>query len=277
MTPVVSFLNMKGGVGKSTLCYNIAYTLARHFNKRVLVIDMDPQFNTTQALIEKYYDSDFYLHLVKEKKTILRVFQNTTSIIQRYTNTTNEELSEQIILNLEENLSLICGTLDLIMVESSQRGTENLLYSFIDGIISKNEFNYILIDCPPTHSFYTTSSLIASNFYLAPVKPDMYSLLGVELLQSVVDNVNTLHKSNTKCLGIIFTMVKGLQTQEKIIASVKEKYNTIKVFKNVMNNFQYNETGRIDTFMFDMLRTRNEIIAITSEFVKELEENEKNV
>jgi len=273
MAHVVSFLNMKGGVGKSTLCYNIAYTIARHFNKSVLLIDMDPQFNATQALIEKYSDTETYLRLVEEKRTVKQIFAKSSSLITR--NSGFDETIENIIFPLQENLDLICGDLDLITVESSQRGTENLLDTTIKKITEKNNYDYILIDCPPTHSFYTTSSLIASEYYFAPVKPDMYSLLGVDLLQSVVRNVNELNRSTTKCLGIIFTMIRrGITTQERIIENVKERYNRVKVFENVMHHYQYNETGRLDSFMLDMSSTEQEIIAITSEFIKELDYRE---
>ncbi|AXN39626.1 ParA family protein [Peribacillus butanolivorans] len=270
MTKVISFLNMKGGVGKSTLCFNMAYTAANHFNKKILVIDMDPQFNTTQALMEKYYSSEYYLDLVKEKKTVLRIFQNTTSIIQR----AEEKIvpPKEIIQSLGDNLSIICGDLDLIMIESSTRGTENLLEGFIQRVIEEEDFDFIFIDCPPTHSFYTTSSLIASNYYLAPVKPDMYSLLGVELLQSVVSNVNTMNRARVQCLGLIFTMVRPTSvTQRRIIDSVREKNKGIKVFDKEMLYFQYNETGRIETFMYDMVSTKDRIVEITDEFIKELE------
>ncbi|MCR8866886.1 ParA family protein [Priestia megaterium] len=275
MTPVISFLNMKGGVGKSTLCFNIAYTIANHFKKRVLVLDMDPQFNTTQALIEKYYNSEAYIGLVEEEKTVLRVFQGQKSIIQRG-NEDNDFSPEDIILELEENLSLICGNLDLIMVESSQRGTENLLDSFIRKIVEKNDYEYIFIDCPPTYSFYTTSSLIASNYYFAPVKPDMYSVLGVDLLSSVIRNVNSINRANVSCLGMIFTLVRNSATQRRIIDSLKEKNKNIKVFESEMTYFQYSESGRIDTFMYDMDKTKAEIIEIAEEFMNELESKKRS-
>lgn len=272
-SPVVSFLNMKGGVGKSTLCYNVAYTIANHFEKNVLLIDMDPQFNTTQALIEKYYDTDTYLKLVGERRTVKQIFAKNHSLINRPSD--SEQSIEALILPLQDNFSLICGDLDLITIESSQRGTENLLDSTIKSITSKYDFDYILIDCPPTYSFYTTSSLIASDFYFAPVKPDMYSLLGVELLQTVVRNVNELNRMDTKCLGILFTMIRRhITSQERIISEVKSKYTSIRVFDNVMHHIQYNETGRLDSFMYDMLTTKYEIIAITEEFMEELKKYE---
>lgn len=270
--PVISFLNMKGGVGKSTLCFNVAYTLAREFGKKVLVLDMDPQFNSTQALIEKYYDTNFYLKLVDEKKTILRVFQKQTSVVVREADEQNS-FFEDLIVELEENLSLVCGDLDLIMIESSQRGTENLLEQFISEIVQQRDFDYVFIDCPPTHSFYTTSSLIASKYYLAPVKPDVYSMLGVSLLQNIVANVNTMNRAQAQCLGIIFTMVRNSLTERGIIDSVKGQYNSTKVFESEMKYYQYNATGRLDTFMYDMATTKNEIVAITNELIKELEEN----
>lgn len=67
---VISFINMKGGVGKTTLTINIAYTLVKEFHKRVLVIDMDPQFNATQALMTKFRSIDFYQKLLKTGPTI---------------------------------------------------------------------------------------------------------------------------------------------------------------------------------------------------------------
>lgn len=269
MTKVISFLNMKGGVGKSTLCFNMAYTIARHIGKRVLVIDMDPQFNTTQALIEKYHSTEFYMELVEKDKTILRVFQSRTSVVQR--TQSNSIDSKDIIIDLEDKLSLVCGNLDLIMIESSQRGTENLLDTFIKKIIQEQDFDYVFIDCPPTHSFYTTSSLIASDYYFAPVKPDMYSVLGVELLQNVIRNVNDMNRASVECLGIVFTMVKRVTSERRIIDDVRTKYSNIKVFESEMRHFQYNATGRIDTFMYDMTTTRDEIIEITNEFIKELD------
>ncbi|HFJ9455962.1 ParA family protein [Bacillus albus] len=268
--PIISFLNMKGGVGKSTLCFNIAYTLAKKFKKKVLVLDMDPQFNTTQALIEKFSDTEHYLGIVKEKKTILRIFQSQSSLVRN--EDANGFKNEDLIINLDKNLSLICGDLDLIMIESSQRGTENLLDGFIKEINREKDFDYVFIDCPPTHSFYTTSSLIASDYYFAPVKPDVYSLLGVDLLQTVVTNVNKMNRASARCLGIIFTMVRNSTTERRIIDDVKEKYSSVKVFNSEMKYFQYNATGKLDTFMYDMATTEEEIVNITHELMEELKE-----
>ncbi|MBU3569223.1 ParA family protein [Priestia aryabhattai] len=272
---VISFLNMKGGVGKTTLCINIAYSLVRHFNKRVLLIDMDPQFNATQALMEKYYSTDEYFAFKKQGKSIIKIFENDFSLIDNVDE--NKDKKNDLIISLTNNFDIVIGDLDLIKVEFGQRGSENLLSDFIENENILGEYDYVLIDCPPTHSFYTSSSLIASNFYLAPLKPDVYSVLGVNLLRHVVANVNKMHKINVKPLGVVFTMIDpGLVRQNQIVDGLKTKYsNKISFFENMSYEYEYIASGKMDTFMYDMVRTKNEISLITKEFIEEIDKNEQ--
>lgn len=275
MGKVISFLNMKGGVGKTTLCINVAYCLVKHFNKKVLLIDMDPQFNATQSLMEKYYSSEKYLEFKKQKKTVLQVFQNDKSLIE-----INDESSIEptdLIVNLKDNFDMVIGDLDLIKVESSERGTENLLIDFINRVNNVQDYEYILIDCPPTYSFFTTSSLIASDFYLAPIKPDVYSILGIDLLRHVVENVNRMHRVSVKPLGIIFTMIDSkLVRQSRIIEGIKQQPSSINVFSSTVEEFEYIASGKMDTFMLDMAKTNDEIKLITQEFIEEIESYGQN-
>ncbi len=270
MSKVISFLNMKGGVGKTTLCINVAYTLVKSFDKRVLLIDMDPQFNATQSLMEKYFSSQQYLLFKKEKKTVLQIFQNNQSLID--INEDNSIEPTDLIINLTNNFDMVIGDLDLIKVESSERGTENLLIDFITTVNKEREYDYILIDCPPTYSFFTTSSLIASDFYLAPIKPDVYSVLGIDLLRHVVENVNRMHRVSVKPLGIVFTMIDPrLIRQSRIIEGIKKQSSSINVFSSKVDHFEYIASGKMDTFMLDMATTADEIKLITQEFIEEIE------
>ncbi|KAA6482208.1 ParA family protein [Bacillus swezeyi] len=270
---VVSFLNMKGGVGKTTLCINIAYTLVKHFSKKVLLIDMDPQFNASQSLMTKYYDTEKYFALKQEGKTVIKIFENNFSLI---TSEEKEVKENKLTTNLEDGFDLVLGDLDLIKVESGQRGSENLLRDFVESDEILYAYDYILIDCPPTHSFYTSASLITSNYYLAPLKPDVYSFLGVELLKYVVSNVNRLYKCNVKPLGVVFTMINNsLTRQSQIVTALKDRYSKqMKFFKQDSNEYEYISSGKIETFMYDMLRTKKEIINITKEFIEEIDNHE---
>ncbi|WP_077736432.1 ParA family protein [Bacillus sonorensis] len=274
---IISFLNMKGGVGKTTLCINIAYTLVKHFSKKVLLIDMDPQFNATQSLMNKYYTTDKYLELKKEGKSVIKIFDNDFSLIA-----SEEELKKEkkLTTRLEDNFDLVMGDLDLIKVESGQRGTENLLREFVESDDILYAYDYILIDCPPTHSFYTSASLITSNFYLAPLKPDVYSTLGLELLKYVVSNVNRFHKANVqpvKPLGVVFTMINSSRNrQSQIVEGLKKQYSDqIKFFKHHSTEYEYIATGKIETFLYDMQTTKEEIINITKEFIEEIDNHER--
>lgn len=130
MGSIVSFINMKGGVGKTTLCINIGYTLAFHFNKKVLIIDMDPQFNATQALMEKFKSTQYYEDIQKENKTISYVLNHSFGGV---TSKVSELSVHDIIEKLEnQQLHLIPGDLAIIDFESSRRGSEKILKEYIE-------------------------------------------------------------------------------------------------------------------------------------------------
>lgn len=172
---VISFLNMKGGVGKTTLCLSLAYQLSMEYGKKVLIIDMDPQFNATQTMMEEYNLVDEYLRDFRSDKSIIKIFERKKSL----TNTLPEiELKpEDIIIKSEinNNLDIICGNIDLIFEDSNQDAlSKKRLNIFIKKHSLDEEYDFIFIDCPPTISFFTDASLIASDYYLIPVKIDKF-------------------------------------------------------------------------------------------------------
>ncbi|NMI05059.1 AAA family ATPase [Paenibacillus sp. SZ31] len=251
MGHVISFLNMKGGVGKTTLCREIAYYL-QNSGKKVLVVDVDPQSNCTQSLFEKFSVDTVNDEGVKLEgmPTIQNMYESKLVNIQR----------QNVILKLTENLSIIPGDLSTVFMEREVNSkNEQRLLTLIDQWELKREFDYIFIDCPPTYSFYTVSALLASDFYLAPAQPDLYSILGLDLLNNVVENFKNddqaaLMKSRTLlCLGVVLTKVDLDGGVSKIISSI-DTFARKKGLYRFKQEFKYMPkiaTSRMDTFVTD--------------------------
>ncbi|WP_395390611.1 MULTISPECIES: ParA family protein [Levilactobacillus] len=291
---VVSFINMKGGVGKTTLCKEIGYTLANRFEKKVLFVDIDPQSNLTQSLFERfsYVSKEGIKDLSKsEKKGLTVCDKSINSLFQANANSMVPE-PEDVIQNLEKNkISLIPGDLSTVFLERSNGGAarENALDNYIVDKQLTSTYDYILIDCPPTYSFYTTAALKASQYYLVPVGIDPYSVLGIDLLKQVVKD---LEKTDVRRfrdkplidLGIIFNPIsKGVQTNNQLgrqktkIRQSKRlsKYN-LHYFEEDFNfNFKFRD--EVGYFVLDSQnkKSRSNIISITEEFLSQVENNGK--
>lgn len=277
MSPdIVSFINMKGGVGKTTLTINIAYTLAKNFGKNVLLIDMDPQFNATQSLMTKFKSLKDYEELRNTGKTINYVLQPPTGGIA---NEINYDL-EDLILNLYEDpefsesnqgaLDLIAGDLGITTFESSRRGSERILKEYIKEIEEKyrNKYDLILIDTPATYSIYSQSSLISSDFYVVPISPDTFSALGFSLLQRAMKDDLTLKDNQPDMLGIIFTLTKDKVGRNRI----KEEFEDEPSFNETLKESEWIRTGNMSSFMLDMSSTSENIISLVAEFLNKIDE-----
>jgi chromosome partitioning protein len=190
---VISVINMKGGVGKTTLTTNLTGTLAKYHGKKVLLVDNDPQFNATQSLVKS---ADYLAFINNSNKcTILDIYRDrptsTPSITKGKVKVTVPKPSiNNIIINVRTyspgRLDILPSTLALMELDAPSLGTEQRLSIFIDQI--KNEYDFIFIDCPPTMSLYTLSGFIASDAYLIPVKPDILSSIGFSLLERAISS-----------------------------------------------------------------------------------------
>lgn len=205
----ISFVNMKGGVGKTTLALNVAHCLARTHGKKVVVIDVDPQFNATQCL----FTGEEYVSLLrKEADTILNVFDTdirpTASVVSGPTRSSPRELKD-IILQITGLLWAIPGNIDLYRLEmTAGEGREFAIQRLIEHNLEPAGFDYAIIDTPPTPSVWMTSALIASDYFVIPVKPDPLSLIGIDLLWSIIDRRKRTYDLKLKCLGVVMTMVE---------------------------------------------------------------------
>ncbi len=205
----ISFVNMKGGVGKTTLALNVADCLARTHDKKVVVIDVDPQFNVTQC----FFTGDEYVALLKKgSDTVLNVFDtNVRPIARTVTGTDVEEPKElsDIQLQKKELLWMLPGNIDLYRLEmTTGEGREFAIQRLIEENLEPAGFDYAIIDTPPTPSVWMTSALIASDYYVIPVKPDPLSLIGIDLLRTIIERRRKSYGLKLKCLGLAFTMVE---------------------------------------------------------------------
>ena len=209
MGKVISIINMKGGVGKTTLCLGIADYLSE--KKKILLIDADPQFNATQAMLDKYkaetseQDENFYTSIVLPKnKTIYRLFRPQVDMSQAYSTPAASEL----IISLKKNLDILCGDLNLVLAnQSTDNRFVKRIRHFIEDNHLKDIYDYIFIDCPPTVTIYTNSALMASDFYLIPNRIDRYSIVGIDSLQKAISSIISEERINLKCIGLVYTMV----------------------------------------------------------------------
>ncbi|MCU5047039.1 ParA family protein [Bacillus cereus group sp. Bce006] len=274
---VISFLNMKGGVGKTTLCKELAYYMANR-GEDILVIDIDPQSNCTQSFFEKYGVETFD----KDKKRI----PGLPSIHNLYEPKLVDVKKEDIIKELSPHLHLLPGDLTTVFMEreSNSKYEQRLLHLINDWKL-KDKYHYIFIDCPPTYSFYTSSALMASDYYLVPARPDLYSILGLTLLLDVVETFITEDQSvimagrNLQCLGVVLTMVEDNEGAKATVKDIKE-FTTQKgvyVFEQEFKYYPKLINSPLSTFTSDRADTNllQIIDSLNEQFVERIEELER--
>lgn len=183
---VISVFNQKGGVGKTTTVINMSANLAL-MGKKVLVIDIDPQGNTT---------SGFGIDKKSLKYSIYDVMISDISLSKA---SVKSELINNLIIS-PSSLELAGAEVELINVD----GRESILKRKIKDI--KNEFDFIFIDCPPSLGFLSVNALSASDSVLIPIQCEFYALEGVGQLINTIQLVKRSLNKNLEVEGVIMTM-----------------------------------------------------------------------
>lgn len=205
---VISLINMKGGVAKTTLAVNIADCLARRHEARVLLVDVDPQFNATQCLMSP---ESYVKHLEDGSGSILSVFDRShrvsASTAGDTTNLPPKQLEEIELVRVPAGFDLLPGNLELIRLEMAPgEGRENRLKNYL--LKMEENYDFVIIDTPPTPSIWMTSALIASDYYLIPVKADPLSLTGIDLLKGIIDERKDNFGLKLSCAGLVLTLAE---------------------------------------------------------------------
>ncbi len=236
MSKKVSLVNMKGGVGKSTLAVNLAWHFATmsKWEKKVLVVDLDPQFNASQYLLGvTEYDK-----IIKNNiPTIWNVFEQFTPLpgVQQPPPLDPAKLPYNVVKFYSGgHINLIPSRLELAFSLRSPGQKEQLLAKMITKI--EKDYDLIIFDCPPTESLFTWAAYLASDYLLVPVKPEYLSSIGVNLLVNSMGEFQRRYEDhNLKLAGIVFNATSGYVPEEaKSKAEVRAIANQRKwyVFKN---------------------------------------------
>lgn len=207
MATIISFINLKGGVGKTTLTVNIGATLAKHHDKRVLLVDLDPQTNATVSVISQEHWQERSL----SKQTIFNMFNDYLYSTEDF------NIRDAIIPGVSEidNLDLLPSSLELIEIQDDIPKVSNPYVNSVDVLgnclsLIKEEYDYILIDCPPNLGIITLNGITISDYYIVPTIPDILSKIGIKLILNRIEKFQTKKKTCAiKLAGIVFTKVEG--------------------------------------------------------------------
>jgi chromosome partitioning protein len=230
----VALINMKGGVGKSTLAVNLAWYFATSDDKKVLVVDLDPQFNASQYLLGvARYDA-----IIKEDRpTSWNIFEQFTATPggRRPKPLDPASLVEEVVeYHDESRIDLIPSRLELAYSLRNPGQKEHLLRRVIDKI--EDKYDLIVYDCPPTESLLTTAAYLASDWILVPVKPEYLSSIGLPLLvRSLREFAQQYEGHSPRLAGVVFNGVSDYVPEEiKSKATVRSiaKTNKWYVFEN---------------------------------------------
>ena len=256
-----SLLNMKGGVGKSTLTANLGKYTAYFKNKRVLLVDLDPQFNLSQYVVG---NAKYEIHVDKKKATVVEVFEQHTP-----GHSQGVQTSEAIIRVREWHdgslLDLVPSKLELAWTLKNPHQKEHLLRDFLGDV--QDNYDLMLMDCPPGESMLTTAAYLASDYLIVPVRPEFLSTIGLPLLVRSLED----HKHNYKnepfpeLAGIIFndsSDVKGEHEKSRNYVKQIAQQKGWHVFeKSISHSDSYPAGARVGKpiFLTDRARTLKKV------------------
>lgn len=289
---VIATVNMKGGVGKTTLTVNLATCLAKNHGKRVLVVDLDTQISATLSLMSP---QDF-AKVRKGRRTLSHLIDKTIRP-NLQTKLTIHDVIQPYICTIKE-LDLLPGDIDLydeyLVSEMLHQKAKNegkddfnnvwnhFEKSLIKGILAPviDNYDFIILDCAPGYNLLTRSGIVASDFYLLPSRPEPLSVVGIQLLERRIARLKESHNSisplNLQLLGIVFILSGGLlgRYYNQVMKRVTEDFTTAQLFKNRIP-MDVNVAKAVDSFMPVVLSTPNSsgakaFVKLTQEFLEKV-------
>ena len=267
MVSIISTVNMKGGVGKTTLTVNLATCLAKYYGKRVLVLDLDSQISATLSLMAP---QDF-AQIRKKRKTLSYLIENA---IQPNPHS-KLEISDIICPAIceIEGLELLPGDIELYdeylvsekLHQEAQKQAdlnfESVWNQFEGALIKKilapiqDEYDFIILDCAPGYNLLTRSGIAASDFYLLPARPEPLSIVGIQLLERRIAKLKESHRAsddplNINLIGVVFILSGGnllSRYYNQVMKRVNMDFQPHQIFTNNIP-MDVNVAKAVDTF-----------------------------
>lgn len=201
---IIAIANQKGGVGKTTLTHNLGIALADK-NKKVLLVDIDPQADLT------LYTG------AKHTETIVEVFRGETEVTEA-------------IINLKPNVDILLSSPFLAAVDRELNEHDKLL-EILKKI--KSQYDFILIDCPPSLGRLTINAFVSSEYVLIPSKAEYSSYTKIPAVYETIAEINELYNLKIQVLGVVVNFYKMVSLEQMaLLNNHKEKYNVLGVIKD---------------------------------------------
>ena len=253
MAKIIAFANQKGGVGKTTSAVNIAASVGI-LGKKVLLVDLDPQGNTTSGvgISKKNLKSSSYEVLIGEaaaEKAILETEFKNLSV-------------------LPSNISLAGAEFDLYQLENR----EFRLKTQLEAI--KDRYDYIFIDCPPSLGMITVNALAAADAVIIPMQCEYYALEGLSQLMLTIRKIKQLYNPELEICGILITMFNGRLILTMQVISELKKYYSDKLFKTpISRNVRLSEAPSFGTPVYyhdKSSKGATEYLAVAKELIERI-------
>ena len=275
MAKIITYGNFKGGTGKTTNSAMMAYVLSK-LGYKTLLADLDPQANATALYL----------------RTKQRITNDVVSFDKTLMSAIADENLSDIIIEIKDNLYLLPSFADFtsfpLFLEKKFPNSQLERVTFLKGLIDKvkDDYDFILIDIPPTLSTYTDSALLASDYTIIVLQTQERSLVGAEAyigyLQELIDN----YGANFDILGVLPVLLKNnSKVDEATLNTAKEKFGEENLFKNLVKNMErlkrYDIIGIVDSDLggkYDIHDKRVMALytKVTEEMISRLEEIESH-